>query len=305
VSGFRNRVSVLAAGLIIVAVLMPSPVVTQENFQFVLAARDAAGQPVTDLKVADIVMTENGKANQITRVEPFHVPVKLTIAVDNGILSREGLADVRTGLEGLVKALPPDIEVTVIAMAPQPRMVVQATADRTKVLRGLTSFAPEQSTPRFIDTLVEFSKRLQEDFKKSKKIDSLPVLVMVSTTSPQTTSYQAQDLSAAVQFLESRKVRAFVTMHTPLGTTRNQGDQPVVAMPLANATRGRYEAINASSRLATLLPEFGTEIAALHTQHQNQFLVTAARASTGPLQDPRIEVTRPNVQGLASVDGLP
>ncbi len=134
-------------------------------------------------------------------------------------------------------------------MAPQPRFVVRPTSDRTQVLRGLGAFAPESATPRFIDTLVEFSKRLQDDFKKTKKIDSLPVLVMVSTTSAQTTSYQATDLAAAIQFLEARKIRAYVTMFTPQGQTKNQGDQPVVAMPLANATRGRYEAINVSSRL--------------------------------------------------------
>jgi hypothetical protein len=305
VTGFRSRAIVLATGLIIAGVMLPTPVITQEQFQFVVAARDAEGRPVTDLKTSEVVMLENGKPNQIVKVEPFHVPVKVTIAIDNGILSREGLAEYRTGLEGLVKALPPEVEVAIIAMAPQPRFVVQSTSDRVRILRGLSAFAPENATPRFIDTLVEFSKRLQDDFKKTKRIDSLPVLVMVSTTSAQTTSYQATDLAAAVQFLEGRKIRTYVTMFTPLGQTKNQGDQPVVAMPLANATRGRYEAVNASSRLATILPEFGAEIAALHTQHHNQFLVTAARQSAGPLQDPRIELTRPNVQGLVSVDGIP
>ena len=304
-SGFRSRAILLAAEVITVAVMLTTPVVTQEVFQFVVAARDADGHPVTDLKASEIVMLENGKPNQIVKVEPYPVPVKVTIAVDNGIWSRDGLADYRTGLEGLVRALPADVEVGVISMAPQPRFVVRPTSDRTQVLKGLGAFAPESATPRFIDTLVEFSKRLQDDFKKTKKVDSLPVLVMVSTTSAQTTSYQATDLSAAIQFLEARKIRAYVTMFTPQGQTQNQGDQPVVAMPLANATRGRYEALTVSSRLQTVLPEFGTEIAALHVQHQNQFLVTAARQSAGPLQDPRIELTRPNVQGLVSVDGLP
>jgi hypothetical protein len=304
-TGFRSCAGVLAVGLFTVAVMLPTPVVTQEQFQFVVSARDAAGNPVTDLKTSEIVMLENGKANEIVKVEPFHMPVKLTIAVDNGILSREALGDYRTGLDGLVKALPPEVEVALIAMAPQPRFVVQSTSDRVRVLRGLTSFAPESATPRFIDTIVEFSKRLQDDFKKTKRINSLPVLVLVSTTSAQTTSYQAPEVTAALQFLETRKIRAYVTMYTPLGTTKDQGDQPALAVPLVNATRGRYEAINASSRLATVLPEFGTEIAALQTQHHNQFLVTAARATTGPLQDPRVELTRPNVQGLVSVDGLP
>ena len=60
-----------------------------------------------------------------------------------------------------------------------------------------------------------------------------------------------------------------------------------------------------TSRLTGLLPELGTEIAALHTQRYNQLLVTAARQSAGPLQDPRIELTRPNLTGEVSIDGFP
>src|SRR3954452_12671549 len=105
-AGWRSS-GVFAAGLLALTTLGPVPVATQEPFQFVVSARDADGKPLTDLKTDEVVMTENGKPNQIVKIEPFHLPVKLTIAVDNGILSRDGLAHYRNGLEGLVSTTAP------------------------------------------------------------------------------------------------------------------------------------------------------------------------------------------------------
>src|SRR5262245_49527967 len=85
-TGWRSRTGVVAAGLLALSALAPAGVATQEQFQFVVAARDPNGQPVTDLKREEVVMTEAGVANDIVKIEPFHLPVKLTIAVDNGIL---------------------------------------------------------------------------------------------------------------------------------------------------------------------------------------------------------------------------
>jgi hypothetical protein len=305
-AGLTSRAGVVAAGLLGVTLLTPVGVATQEQFQFVVAARDADGKPVMDLKNDEVVMMENGKPNQITKIEPYHLPVKLTIAVDNGVLSRDGLQHYRAGLEGLVKALPPEMEVAIISMAPQPRTVQAFTNDRAKLLKGIGAIAPDSGTPRFADTLVEYSKRLREEFNKTKKLDSIPVLMLVSTNAPQQSSYQATEIDAALQFLEQRKSRVYVTMtmksQGPRGT---EGDQPMIAMPLAKGTHGRYEPVAETSRLTGLLPELGMEIAELHQQRYNQLLVTAARQTTGPLQDPRIELTRPNLTGEVSVDGFP
>jgi len=305
-TGLTSRAGAVAAGVLAVTVFTSVGVVTQEQFQFIVAARDADGHPVMDLKNDEVVMMENGKPNLITKIEPYHLPVKLTIAVDNGVLSRDALGHYRSGLEGLVKALPPEVEVAIIAMAPQPRTVQAFTNDHTKVLKGITAIAPDNGTPRFADTLVEYSKRLREEFNKTKKLDSIPVLMLVSTNAPQSSSYQATEIDAALQFLEQRKARVYVTMtiqsQGPRGT---EGDQPMIAIPLVKGTHGRYESINDAARLTGLLPEFGTEIAALHQQRNNQLLVTAARQTTGPLQDPRIELTRPNLTGEVSLDGFP
>jgi hypothetical protein len=310
----RGRFNVLVGGLIGVA-LCVSAVMTvagQEPFQFVVSATDSAGKPVTDLQPKDVLMSENGTANEIVKVEPFRIPVKLTIAVDNGPLSRDALGHYRSGLEGLVKALPDDVEVTLITIAPQPRRVVPPTVERERILRGINGFAPENASPRFTDAFVEFSKRYQDEFKKVKRFDSVPVLVMVSTNVTEASSYEVPEIDKALTFLQSRKARVFVTMYSGRQDVEglsqiDTGRQAIIAIPATKATRGRYEPLANSSRLATLLPEFGADIAKLHNAHNNQVLVTARRKEglKGPLQNPRIELARPGLSGQVSLDGLP
>jgi len=283
-----------------------------EEIAFVISVFDANGRPVRDLARDEIVLTENGVAGEIIKVEPFILPVELTVAVDNGPLSTDALAHYRTGLAGLIRALPSDVEVTLITMSPQPMMVVQPTTDRVRLLRGVTGFAPQDDSPRFTDTLVEFARRYEAEMRKTNRIDSVPVLLMVSTPVTEAVSYAAGEITQALGFLERRRARVHVAM---LNVRRNasaraaidEGRQTMIAIPATKVTRGRYETIANSSRLVTLLPEMGTEIAALHRKQVNQLLVTARRAPgrRGPLQNPQIGLTRKGMTGSVSLDGLP
>src|SRR6185436_16663071 len=189
-----------------------------KTFQFAVSASDASGGPVTDLKPDDVVMTENGVRQQVVKVEPLSVPIKLTLAIDNGIDSTDALVHYRAGLTGLVEALPPDVEITLITIAPQPRTVVKPTTDHAQVLRGINGFAPEQAAPRFTDALVEFSERLQRELKDKKIVPYVPVMIMLSTTINQQTSYQPPEVTKAVQFLVGRRARLnMVVMSTRTG----------------------------------------------------------------------------------------
>jgi hypothetical protein len=265
---------------------------------------------VTDLAPSDIVMSEKGVPNEIVKVEPFHLPVRLTLAVDNGPLSGEALAHYRTGLTGLVKALPPEVEITLITTAPQPRMVVRPTTNREQLFRGINGFAPESESPRFTDSLVEFAKRYEKELTEKKVVDSIPVLVMLSTTATEAASYEVPEINNAFKFLQARRSKVYVAMWSErqnveglsqLDTNR----QSMLAIPIVKATQGKYEALAISNRLATLLPEWGEEIARMHIRHNNQVRVTVARkGATGPLQDPRVEITRPGLKGVVSLDGF-
>ena len=283
-----------------------------EEITFVISVFDSNGRPVRDLKRDEIVLTENGVAGEVLKVQPFIMPVELTVAVDNGPLSADALAHYRTGLAGLIRALPTDVEVTFITMSPQPLMVVQPTSDRVRLLRGINEFAPQEESPRFTDTLVEFARRYEAELRKTNNIDSVPVLLMVSTTVTEAVSYAPEEITKALGFLERRRAKVHVAMlnvrrSTSARTAIDEGRQTMIAIPATKVTKGRYETLANSSRLATLLPEMGTEIAAMHRKQVNQLLVTARRqpGRRGPLQNPQIGLTRKGMTGSVSLDGLP
>ncbi len=309
----RTNARILAAAAL-AALLAPAALLLaqNENVAFVIAVTDQDGRPVRDLARDEIVITENGVAADIIRVEPFSIPVALTVAVDNGPLSADALAHYRNGLTGLVRALPVEMEVTLITMSPQPMMVVQPTTDRIRLLRGVNAFAPQEDSPRFTDTLVEFSRRYETALHETNRVASVPVLLMVSTSVPEAVSYSSEEVTRAIAFLERRRAMVHVVMlnlrrGVSAAASINDARQTMIAIPATKVTRGRYEALSNSNRLVTLLPEMGAQIAALHRRQVNQLLVTARRqpGRRGPLQNLQIGLTRKGMTGSVSLDGLP
>ena len=307
--GFGIRGLAVVAAFLAAAALL---VAQDENVAFVISVVDQSGRPVVDLTRDEIVLTENGVEGEIVKVQPFEMPVALTVAVDNGPLSADALAHYRNGLTALVRALPAEMEVTLITMSPQPMMVVQPTTDRIRLLRGINGFAPQEDSPRFTDTLVEFSRRHEAALTETNRIASVPVLLMVSTSVPEATSYSSGEVTRALAFLERRRAMVHVVMlnlrrGVSAAASLNDGRQTMLAIPATKVTQGRYEALSNSSRLVTLLPEMGAAIAALHRKQVTQLLVTARRqpGRRGPLQNLQIGLTRTGMTGSVSLDGLP
>lgn len=280
-----------------------------QTFEFFVSAADVAGKPVTDLRPEEVLMSENGVQQQVVRVERQAVPIKLTITVDNSEDSAEALSHYRAGLTGLVERLPDDVEVTLITTAPQPRMVVRPTTDRTQILRAINGFAPEQGRPRFTEALVEYSERLERELRDRRTAPYVPVLLMVSTTAVEQNSYEPEEIARAANFLVARRARVnVIVMSTRTGQatspeTINASLQGIIALPIVKATNGRYESLALSSRLSTLLPEWGRDLAALHERQINQVKVTVERSRGGELQNPRIELARPGLDGVVTIDG--
>src|SRR6476619_6968658 len=84
----------------------------QAPFQFVVSATDSSGKPATSLTPDDLIMTENGVRVPISKVEPYSLPLKVTVTVDNGSDIADMIGHIRTGLKGLLEALPEGVEVT-------------------------------------------------------------------------------------------------------------------------------------------------------------------------------------------------
>jgi hypothetical protein len=305
-SSLSSRSSLTAAIILSWGVWLSAQ--TPQVFQFVVSATNVDGKLVSDLGPDDIVMSEDGVRQKVAKVEPLTVPIKLTIAIDNGLESPDAIAHYRIGLKGLVEALPRDVEVTLITTSPQPRTVVKPTTDREQLLRGLNGFAAESARPRFSDAVVEFSQRLQKEAKDKKIAPYLPILVMVSTIAIETRSYEPDDIEKAVKYLMVRhaKVNA-VLASTRAGTValpdRDVTQQANVALPATKATGGRFETLAIANKLDTLLPEWGHDLAALQARQTTQFRVTVERTHGGELQKPTIEVARPGLRGTVTLDG--
>jgi formaldehyde-activating enzyme involved in methanogenesis len=275
-----------------------------------ISAVDASGAPVTDLKAEEIAMTENGAPGKVVSLDRHQLPIKLTIAVDNGRESINALASLRAGLNGLVEALPPDVEVTLITMS-QPQTVVRPTTDRAQITKGISSFGPDsRGVAKFSDTLVEYAQRIDKDFK-DKKLTYAPMFVIVSTSAPEPENVQPDTIEKALTTLQTRGARVSVIMFTTTPTNTEsvanmkQGRQALIAAPIVKASRGKFETLVQFNRLETLLPEWGKEIALSHAKQINQFRAVIDRpgGNAGPLNNPGLRLTRAGVNGTVSPDG--
>jgi len=289
------------------------------TIEFVVSALDKSGNPVTDLKPEEVLFSEKAGKGKIVKFEPFALPVKVTIGVDNGSdidskgnpvpTSALAIGNYRNGLKGFVEAFPEGTEMTLITTSPQPRMVVKPTTDRAAILRGLTGFAPESERPRFTDTLVEYSQRLEKETKDSKFKMYVPIMLMVSTAANESSSYQPSEVQKAVNFLAQRRVKLYVTVNSTRSgdaaatADLNNNRQAIISIPATKAMNGRFETLAIFNRLDTLLPEMGTELAAYAKRLTTQYMVTVQRAGTGPVEGVAIEIAREGLTGSVSLDG--
>lgn len=166
-------------------------------------------------------------------------------------------------------ALPPGLEVTLVTTAPQPRFLVRATTDRQALLTGIDRLAPDTSPGRFVESLGEALQRFERD-----KADFFGVIVTLGTTQGDN-RVTDRDVSQIFERARKKPTTVHVVMMSTGAQTASGGVvQQDVGMSIAKQTSGRYESINASSRLATLLPEIGALIKGGEGQSR-QFRVTA------------------------------
>jgi hypothetical protein len=79
--------------------------------------------------------------------------------------------------------------------------------------------------------------------------------------------------------------------------------QAMIAQPITKATNGRFETLATSIQLQKLLPEWGAFLGSLHTRQSSQFIVTAQRTNSGPLQNPNLDLKN-NLRGMVTMDGF-
>jgi hypothetical protein len=103
------------------------------------------------VKDTDIQVQEDSAPGKVLRLEPINWPVKVAHLIDNGTGSADRLNHTREGVKGLLKALPPDVEVSLQTTAPQPRYLARPTTDKGALLAAVDLLTPDTSAGRFVE----------------------------------------------------------------------------------------------------------------------------------------------------------
>lgn len=266
---------------------------------------DDTGAPVGDLRPDEVVVTEDGVERVTVTVERVDWPVKLTVLVDNSRAMAQPLGQIREGLRELFAALPDDVAIELVTTAPQPRFIVRSTTDRAALDEGIDRISPDSGAAAFTDGLLEASGRALDD-----DTPHFPVVLMVASNGPDPAVVGNIDRKF-VQLQEQsfeRPITYHVVVWEAAGTTGGRvtgGVQTIVGVQMTQLTGGSYEALAASSRFATLLPEIGVRIAEAHERQSSQYRVSYMRPAGEPPPQEGIfaDILRPNTSVTLSLDG--
>ena len=258
----------------VVSSLAPSSAHAQQQFQLYASIVDATGAPAATVQPTDIRVMENGVEARVLKIERVSLPVRLQLLVDNGVgLGGENIAHLRNGVRGLLDALPPGVEVTLVVTAGQPKFLVRPTVDRDAIMKGVALLAPESGAGRFVEALLDATARIEKD-----KGSYVPVIVAFATTAGDV-SVMERDGERLSKRIQSRPTTVHVVLLSLLGSRSSLGgaNQTEVGVGLTKMTGGRFETIAAPNRIATLLPEIGAQVAKAHERQIRQFRITAER----------------------------
>lgn len=246
----------------------------QRQLQLLASIVDETGQAVTTLAPEDVRVMEDGNGATVLKVEPVDKRVTLQLLLDNGVgLGGENLLHLRNGVRDLLQKVPEGVEVTIVTTAPQPRFLVRATTDRKALLDGVDRITPDSGAGRFVESLNEATQRIARD-----KPDTAPTVISVATTSGDA-DVRERDVEQMMRRLQERPTTVHVVLLTG-GVGRSSGfggNQTNIGIAVTEATRGRYEGINAGTRLVTLLPELGDLVANAVKQQSRQYRLFVER----------------------------
>ena len=124
------------------------------------------------------------------------------------------------------------------------------------MVQGADRIAPDSAAPRFIEALNEAASRIDKE-----KGNYFPVVVILGSMSAEGSSFNERDRPAHAAAVRgaARPCTSSCCQHGAQSATG--ANQTAVGDAAAKNTGGRYENIAAATRLATLLPEIGAQIA--------------------------------------------
>ena len=247
----------------------PPPVHAQTR-RYVQVFDKRTGAIVTDLKEAEIVVRAASVECLVLDVRAANLPIKLTVLVDNGGAASRAFGRLQGGLRVFFDRLSANQSMSLLALSPQPRWLVQAALDRHELRDGVDRMAVESdSSIRLLDGLLEASEWLAAGRQLHRS-----VIVIVSADGTDSST----DLATKFGSLIERVRQNGITVHTLAMSTPRPGSferrmsvSEAVGRDLSSVTGGSYASILLGSSLDQPLAQIAERIRsrsrALATQH--------------------------------------
>lgn len=318
----RRQVLAPAASLVVGLVAACVAISGQEQSAIYLFAMDQKGAPVLDLQTSDIAIAEDVGPSTIVSVRRFGWPLKVTVLVDNGPRTSDALVHYRTGLKKFFAGLPPGVPVSLIATAPNPRWLIRETKDRVQIEKGVGLITPDEGLGRFSDALIEYARRLDDEFRQvsTEQLQPyLPVLVSIATTHQDGSDVRRDSNRKMITSLLKHRVWTNMIMLSPARSPTEPGGLPVIdydegqnaeiAKAVQEVTRGRYVPITGSGTSAlssTILPELAQAITLRYIRQMTQHRIVMERpaGATGPMKNFALTLlNHPGAKIVVSTDG--
>ena len=275
----------------------------QEQFAIYLFAVDQKGTPILELKTSDITIKEDAGPSTIVSISRFGWPLRVTVLVDNGPRTGDALVHYRTGLKKFFAALPPNVRVSLIATAPNPRWLIRETTDKVQIEKGVNLITPDEGLGRFSDSLIEYAERLDNEFSRvsaEQLPPYLPVLVSIATTHQDGSDVRRDSNLKMITSLVKHRVWTNMIMVSPSRSLTQPGGLPVVeydegqnaeiAKTVQEVTRGRYVPITGSGTSAlssTILPQLAQDVSLRYIRQMTQHRIVMERpaGASGPMKN--------------------
>jgi hypothetical protein len=309
--------SVVALGLVVATGAMSG----QERATLYLSAMDQKGTPLLDVKVADVMVKEAAGPSEILSVSRFGWPLKVTVLVDNGPRTASALVHYRAGLKKFFDGLPPQVPVSLIATAPNPRWLIRDSRDRLQIEKGIGLMTTDEGLGRFSDALGEYASRLDTEFKdvsREQMPPYLPVLVSIATTGQDASQVTRASSLKMLTTLRNHLVWTHMIMLSPNRAANlgglptldvEEGQNAEIAKGLQEVTRGSYVPVTGSGTSAlgsTILPELAQAISARYIRQMTQHQISLQRppGAKGAMKDFSLSLLHhPGAKIVVSTDG--
>ncbi len=290
---------VALAGVLSAWGLCAAPVEAQSRL-YVQAFERGTGAIVTDLEIPELVVREDGVVLPVVDVRPANLPTKLVVLVDNSRIAGRAFDRITEGLRSFFERLP-NQEVSLLALSPRPRWLVQGAIELEEIETGLRRMEFGNRSIRLVDGLEEASRWIAEDSGPHR-----PVIVIVSSSARD----RSDDLTETFLDTAQRLLRQGVTAHTLLMLTPNPASlqrrvsvAEAIGRDLENFTGGSQATIFLGSRLEERLGDIASRIAARSRELSRQHIVRFERPDDSPPGRIQVDVLRLGLRYIVSANG--